>query len=197
MTTSQIKQDAPSACIVCLSCLNNGRALGIWITAEQAAAEIDAELITYGGQAEPAHYDIANPNTENAFTRCRKCGGDEWEIADHEYIPRTCGTVLSFYENAEQLNDLYDNGDLDLINDLAACIDTGGYMTLDELITYHETNYAGKHDNEREFAQEYAESVGDENAVPEHMRPYIDWEHYARELMYDYWQSGGHYWRSV
>lgn len=193
MNTSQIKQDAPSACIVCLNCLNNGRALGIWITAEQAAAEIDAELITYGGQAEPATY----PNTENAFTRCRKCGGDEWELADYEHTPRTCGTVLSFYENAEQLNDLYDNDDLDLINDLAACIDTGGQMTLDELIRYHENNYVGKHDNEREFAQEYAENVGDENAVPEHMRPYIDWEHYARELMYDYWQSGGHYWRSV
>ena len=197
MNTSQIKQDAPSACIVCLNCLNNGRALGIWITAEQAAAEIDAELITYGGQAEPAHYDIANPNTENAFTRCRKCGGDEWELADYEHTPRTCGTVLSFYENAEQLNDLYDNDDLDLINELARCIDTGGYMTLDELITYHADNYAGEFANDKEFAEDYADNVGDTNGVPEHMRNYIDYDYYAKELMYGYWQSGGHYWRSV
>jgi len=193
MTTSQIKQDAPSACIVCLNCLNNGRALGIWITAEQAAAEIDALTVTYAGQGELAFY----PNTETPFTRCRKCGGDEWELADYEHSPRSCGNVQAFYVNAEQLNDLYDNDELDLINDLADCIDTGGYMTLDELIRYHENNYAGKHDSKKDFAQEYAESVGDENAVPEHMRPYIDWDYYAKELLYDYWQTNGHYWRSV
>jgi hypothetical protein len=75
MTTSQIKQDAPSACIVCLNGLNNGRALGKWITAEQAAAEIDAELITYAGQAEPAglresscpHRRLKNPNPRRDF----------------------------------------------------------------------------------------------------------------------------------
>ena len=197
MNISQIKQDTPSACIVCLNCHNNGRALGIWITAEQAAAEIDAELITYGGQAEPAHYDIANPNTENAFTRCRKCGGDEWELADYEHTPRSCSDVRSFYENAEQLNELHETGELDLLNDLARCIDTGGYMTLNELARYHADNYAGEFANDKEFAEDYADSVGDTDSVPEHMRNYIDYDYYARELMYDYMSSGGHYWRSV
>ena len=189
-----IKQDEPAACIVCLSCLNNGRVLGKWISAHDAAAELaDETQHPYAGQGEPATY----PNTETAFIRCRKCGGDEWELADYEYIPRSCSTVKSFYENAEQLDYLYNAGELDTIHELATILDTGGVMSLDELANYHENNYAGKYDNERDFAQEYAESVGDENAVPEHMRPYIDWEHYARELMYDYWQSNGHYWRSV
>ena len=183
----------PSACIVCLNCLNNGRALGKWITAEQAAAEIDAELITYADQAKPATY----PNTETPFTRCRKCGGDEWELADTEYTPRSCGTVLSFYDNAEQLNELHQTGELDLLNDLARCIDTGGYMTLDELTAYHADNYAGEFANDKEFAEDYADKVGDTDSVPEHMRNYIDYDYYAKELMYNYWQSGGHYWRSV
>ena len=193
MTTSQIKQDAPSACIVCLNCRNNGRALGKWITAEQAAAEIDAELITYADQAEPAFY----PNTEITFTRCRKCGGDEWELADYEHTPRSCGDVRSFYENAEQLNELHEAGELDLLNDLARCIDTGGVMSLDELAQYHANNYAGEFANDKEFAEDYAESVGDYDAVPEHMRNYIDYDYYAKELMYNYWGSNGHYWRSV
>ena len=191
---ARIKQDEPAACIVCLSCLNNGRVLGKWITAAEAAAEIEDETAyPYAGQGEPATY----PNTETTFTRCRKCGGDEWEIADHEYIPRSCSTVKSFYENAEQLNDLYNAGELDTIHELATILDSGGLMSLDELASYHVNNYAGKHDSDKDFAQEYAESVGDEDAVPEHMRPYIDWEWYAKELCYDFMNSGGHYWRSV
>ena len=193
MNTSQIKQDAPSACIVCLNCLNNGRALGIWITAEQAAAEIDAELITYAGQAEPATY----PNSETPFSRCRKCGGDEWELADYEHTPRSCGSVKTFYENAELLNELHQTGGLELLNDLASCIDTGGYMTVEELFAYHENNYAGEFASDKEFAEDYADSVGDTDSVPEHMRNYIDYDYYAKELLYNYINSGGHYWRSV
>ena len=169
MTTSQIKQDAPSACIVCLNCLNNGRALGIWITAEQAAAEIDALIVTYAGQGELAFY----PNTETPFTRCRKCGGDEWEIADFEYVPRSCSTVKSFYENAEQLDDLYNAGELDTIHELATILDSGGLMSLDELASYHADNYAGKYDNDTEFGEDYAAQTGDLDAIPEHLRVHV------------------------
>jgi antirestriction protein len=189
MTTT----NQPAGCIVCLSCLNNGRALGKWITADQAAAEIDAGLVTYAEQGEPATY----PNTETTFTRCRKCGADEWELVDTEYIPRNSSTVLSFYENAEKLNELHKTGDLDLIHELASILDVGGYMTLDELITYHETHYHGEHANDKAFGEDYAEQVGDLNAVPEHMRNYIDWDYYAKELIYDYFTSNGHYWRSI
>ena len=70
-------------------------------------------------------------------------------------------------------------------------------MSLDELASYHADNYAGEFANEKEFAEDYADNVGDTDSVPEHMRPYIDYDYYAKELMYVYWQSGGHYWRSV
>ncbi len=188
------RTDEPAACIVCLSCLNNGRALGKWITAAEAAAEIEDETAhPYAGQGEPATY----PNSETTFTRCRKCGGDEWEIADYEYIPRSCRTVAAFYENAEQLAELHNAGELDLIAELASILDSGGYMSLDELITYHETHYHGEHDDDKAFGEDYAEQVGDTAAVPEHMRHYIDWEWYAKELLYDYFTSNGHYWRSA
>jgi len=191
---TRIKQNEPAACIVCLSCLNNGRVLGKWITAAEAAAELEDETqYPYAGQGEPATY----PNTETTFTRCRKCGGDEWEMADREYVPRSCGTVKSFYENAEQLAELHAAGELDLLHELATILDSGGYMSLDELITYHQDNYANHYDNDTAFGEDYAEQVGDLDAVPEHMRQYIDWEYYARELMYGYMSSNGHYWRSV
>ena len=193
-TTTAGRNDEPAACIVCLSCLNNGRVLGKWITAAEAAAEIENETaFPYAGQGEPATY----PNTETTFTRCRKCGGDEWEIADYEHTPRSCSTVAAFYENAEQLAELHNAGQLDLIHELASVLDCGGQMSLDELITYHETYYHGEHNTEKAFGEDYAEQVGDIDAVPEHMRPYIDWEWYAKELSYDFMSSNGHYWRSA
>ena len=192
--TNRIKQDEPAACIVCLSCLNNGRVLGKWITAAEAAAEIEDETAhPYAGQGEPATY----PNSETTFTRCRKCGGDEWEIADYEHMPRSCRTVAAFYENAEQLAELHNAGELDLIAELASILDSGGQMSLDELIAYHADNYAGEHDTEKAFGEDYADNCGDTDAVPEHMRPYIDWEWYAKELCYDFMSSNGHYWRSA
>jgi len=191
---AHIKQDEPAACIVCLSCLNNGRVLGKWISAHDAAAELDDETqYPYAGQGEPATY----PNTETAYIRCRKCGGDEWEMADFEYVPRSCSTVKSFYENAEQLDDLYNAGELDTIHELATLLDSAGVMSLDELASYHADNYAGKYDNETEFGEDYAAQTGDLDAIPEHLRHYIDWDYYAKELMYGYMSSGGHFWRSV
>jgi len=56
--------------------------------------------------------------------------------------------------------------------------------------------YQGKYDSDEDFAQEMAEQLGylDRNVS----WPYtcIDWEWAARELMYDYFESNGHYFRS-
>jgi antirestriction protein len=192
--TSRIKQDEPAACIVCLSCLNNGRVLGKWITAAEAAAEIEDETAyPYAGQGEPATY----PNTETTFTRCRKCGGDEWEMVDHEHTPHSCRNARTFYENAAQLAELHENDQLEIITTLAGCIDVGGYMSLDELVTYHETYYYGEHNTATDFAQDYADNTGDLDAIPEHLRHLIDMEQYAHELMYNYFSENGHYWWSA
>lgn len=119
------------------------------------------------------------------------------QAMDHQLIPQSCANAKEFYENAEQLNELHNTGELALIVLLANNIDTGGQMDLDELIKYHQNNYAGEHDNDKAFGENYADQVGDYDAVPEHMRYYIDWEYYAKELLYDYWETDGHYWRSV
>ena len=193
-TITRGRNDEPAACIVCLSCLNNGRALGKWITASEAAAEIENETDhPYAGQGEPATY----PNTETTFTRCRKCGGDEWEMVDHEYIPHSCRNARTFYENAAQLAELHNAGQLEIIATLAGCIDVGGYMSLDELVTYHETYYNGEHNTDTDFAQEYADGTGAFDEIPEHLRHLIDMEQYAHELMHNYFSENGHYWYSA
>jgi len=43
-------------------------------------------------------------------------------------------------------------------------------------------NYRGHYDSEQDFAQELEEETGSLSDVPEHLRGYIDWESYARDL---------------
>lgn len=57
--------------------------------------------------------------------------------------------------------------------------------------------YQGGFGSDREFAMEMADQISD---LPKDMPwPYtcIDWGHAAQELMMDYSESGGHYWRNL
>lgn len=86
-----------------------------------------------------------------------------------------------------------DNGLSEEINQ--AYIDNVGeeYATSSEV----EEAYCGAFNSDEEFAQDMAEQLGSmqENA----QWPYscIDWEHAARELMYDYFEIDGYYFRNL
>ena len=56
--------------------------------------------------------------------------------------------------------------------------------------------YAGQFSSDQDFAQDLSEQMGDE--IPDTWpQRYIDWEQAARELMYDYFESGGYYFRNI
>ena len=56
--------------------------------------------------------------------------------------------------------------------------------------------FSGQWDNDQDFAQELAVDLGFEQP---NEWPYscIDWEHAAREIMFDYWESSGFYFRRI
>lgn len=57
-----------------------------------------------------------------------------------------------------------------------------------------EEAYQGCFDSEEEFAQELCESCGDiPNNLPHYI--YIDWVKTARDIMFDYCEEKGHYFR--
>lgn len=180
--------EGPSACVVCLSCLNNGRALGVWVSIDKAAEETAADEITYNGQGSAAQY----PNG-GTYTACNRCGGDEWDLVDHEYLPPSMRTVRAFYESAGTLAEYED---IDALLAFASWFDVGGYLPIDELITEHEDRYQSQYSSFEGFAEQYADSVGDLAAIPEHLQHYIDWEAYARDLSHDFYYESGHVWRS-
>lgn len=190
-TKTPTTTDEPAAWIGCLSCYNNGKLHGKWITAQQAADEMTAETITYGNQAETV--------TTGDYTtqRCRKCGGDEFDTFDSQHIPASCNNVAEFYGNAEQLNELHDEDHLPRLIALAGWL--GSATSLDDLKSYDEEHYRGQWNRFQDYAEQYAEDVGDLAGMLEHLRHYFDYEAYARDLAHDHYHDDttGHTWYSA
>jgi len=180
----------PAAWIGCLSCYNNGTLRGKWITAQQAADELTGDdEPSYGGQAETVTID------DYTAPRCRKCGGDEFDVFDTEHLP-TRMNLLDFYKYAEQLAALDEAGTLEQITALAGFL---GTTNLDDLIEYNDNHYCGQWETFQDYAEQYAEDTGDLAAIPEYLQTYFDHEKYARDLAYSYLydDATGHTWHSV
>lgn len=188
-TTPETTNTTPAAWIGCLSCYNNGQLRGQWITAQQAADEMTADEITYNGQAETI--------TTGDYTapRCRKCGGDEFDVFDTQHLP-TKMTAAEFYKHATTLADLDDAGDLERITALAGWLGTNN---LDTLIEYDADNYVGQYNTFQDYAEQYADDTALFADVPEHLAYYFDMAAFARDLQHDYYHDDttGHTWHSV
>lgn len=77
-----------------------------------------------------------------------------------------------------------------------ACVAYLEAMAVDDLKDFEEA-YSGTYSDDEDFAQDMAEQVGD---VPKDLHwPYtcIDWEQAAKELMYDYTEQDGFYFRNL
>ncbi len=71
-----------------------------------------------------------------------------------------------------------------------------GFETGDSLENFEEA-YSGKFDSNEDFAQNMAEEIGAINRDASWPNNCIDWEQAAREIMYDYVEEGGYYFRNV
>ena len=60
-----------------------------------------------------------------------------------------------------------------------------------------EEAYSGEFQNDEEFAQNMADELGLLNKEMSWPYSCIDWEYAARELMYDYSEDGGYYFRNL
>ena len=180
----------PSVCVSCMACHNEGRGLGKWITAEQAAAEVDAEAITYGGQGEAMTY-----GSGAAFVGCKRCGGDEWDAVDVENTPHGFRELREFYVNAAALVELADFVDVDAFAIFAAWFNAGGHITdLEELIAEYQDRYHGEWLSMRDYAESYAEDSGMLQGLPDHLARYFDFDAFASDLEHDLYYEGGHIW---
>jgi antirestriction protein len=83
--------------------------------------------------------------------------------------------------------------DVDIIEAYCECY---GYDIEDVKISDIEESYVGSYDSDSDFAEELANELG--YMDKDNHWPYncIDWDYAARELMYDYSEHNGHYFRS-
>jgi antirestriction protein len=122
----------------------------------------------------------------------RELGGlcEEWIVADAEDVPGQYVGQYSIDAAYWQYRETIESSYLDEAVFMAAA-------ELDIPPEMVEELYQGEYDDDEDFAYSLAEDVG---LLQEDVQwPYtcIDWGHAARDLMYDYGASGGHYFRTA
>jgi len=76
---------------------------------------------------------------------------------------------------------------------ISAYFDNCGVSSLDDV----EEAYAGEFNSDEDFAEDYIDSTGMLSEIPENLRFYFDTEKFSRDLMMDYFESNGHYFRNL
>jgi antirestriction protein len=192
-TATTTHLDEPAIWLGCLSCYNSGRLYGKWITAEQAAEPEAAETLNGLATLETTT-GLTDLNISGNYTvnRCRKCFGDEFAVMDHQLIPQSCADAKEFYDNAEQLAELHNTGELEKITLLASNLIM---ETLGELLEYHENNYQGQYNTMRDFAEQLIDDgvIEIPASLPAH---WVDIDAIARDLEHDHFEIAGHIWRN-
>jgi antirestriction protein len=165
--------DTPSAWIGCLGCYNSGQLVGKWIPG------IECNDLELAGLTDSAG-------------KCNRCGADEFLALDHENFlglldggepnPQEC------YEMALKLADVAEY-ERDM---LKAWLSNGMDFDLDSM----RECYIGEYATDEDMAQEYIDSTGLLSDVPDYLSRYFDIEAYARDMMFDMFESDGHYFLS-
>jgi antirestriction protein len=160
----------PRIYVACLAAYNNGHLHGCWIDCDQ-----DADAIKEQIQAMLKTSPI--PNAE------------EWAIHDHEGFGKfhisewhDIAELAAIAAAIEEHGEPY----------LAALAETCDKEEADALIE----EYCGHYDSDEAFTQQLLE---DTDGLPKDLPAYIhiDWEWTAKEIMMDYREHDGHYFRSV
>lgn len=177
--TATVTDTAPRAWVGCLACYNDGRLVGEWVDAEDAAVSVadpDWCLAVHG----PA-IAAGEPVSDH----------EEWWVMDHEGLPMIDGecSPLEATRWADWLSEVeeWQRGAV------LAWVDLGTYSTDTDglpILSDFDDAYCGEWDSFREYAEDLAESCGylpsgdDVRANP--LLRYIDWDAWTRDLAYDY-----------
>lgn len=159
---------------------NNGSIAGDWfdLSDYSDAAELMAAMAECHDDEKDPEYMIQDKEGPRCITKAidESMTKSEWD---------------AIYQAIDEAEDSHI--DIEVID--AYCENMGGSI-LDNKISDIEEAYSGEYGSNEEFAEDMADQLGYE--IPNQW-PYrcIDWEYAARELMYDYFESNGHYFRNL
>lgn len=155
----------------CLGCYNAGALVGEWVDGIEA------------GGFEP-HDGLRNAGIDRPA--CGRAKADEPWCLDLEGFEGFIGGECSPME-AQRVAEAVEDLDDDERAAFGAWIGNGS-GDIDGLDSFRD-DYLGKWSSEKDYAQEYADSMG-ANEVEQHW-PYtcVDWDHATRELFMDLWSA--------
>lgn len=159
----------------CLACYNEGKLVGEWFPAAECPTERD-------------EFDAAvkTPGSHDALH-------EELWVMDHEGFPEGVGefSPMQAQEYAEWMSKL-DESDHEAF---LAYVNHVGDFDWQSVEKFQEA-YQGVYTSDEDFAMEMAESIGAIDPDATWPNNYIDWERAARDLMMDYFEEDGHYFRA-
>lgn len=95
-----------------------------------------------------------------------------------------------------QVWDLFDmdSSDLDMV--IAYTSNVGVNGSFEDMLSEAQDCYQGQYDSDADFAQETLQDCGYLEDLPSFIECHIDWDGVARDLMMDYFEVNGHYFRN-
>lgn len=159
--------------VASLSDYNAGRLVGDWIDCDgKDASELQEEI-------------------DNILAKSQEDIAEEWAIHDHEGF----GQLISEYSSADTVAEIVEV--LEGIDEPQALIEYADHVGEDDIreaAQAFEDRYHGQWDSERAYAEEYVDSTGMLDEIPENLRHYFDYEAFTRDLFMDgYFMTGSGY----
>lgn len=116
-------------------------------------------------------------------------------FADYESGFADLNLISECYVDS-QVWELLEMSDSDLDMLVAYTSNVGMNGSVDEMLEEAQENYQGQYDNDEDFAAELLEDCGYLNDLPSLVECHIDWQGVARDVMMDYFEVNGHYFRN-
>ncbi len=172
----------------CLASYNNGDLHGRWIDCEgKDADELGEEIAAMLRESKYPNVMVDCPDC--AGEDCQRCKGagsvasaEEFAIHDFEGFPRDS---VGEYTNVNEIAALMEA--IESHDDEEAFLAALSYADdLEQAASMMEDGYRGQWPRFQDYAEQFAEDVGELSGMPEHLQRYIDWEAYARDMEHDY-----------
>lgn len=151
------------------------------------------------GSIEGAWVSLEGHDKESFYEACAELHSDEddpeFMFQDYEDFPS------DFYSESSLDDDLWawlelGEDDRELVEAFTDCFGSVSGKSLSELAETARDAYFGSYRSDEEFADDYLETSGLLNEVPESLRGYFDTSKFARDLMLDFCSSNGFYFQN-
>lgn len=184
----------PRIYVACLASYNNGVLHGEWIDLDgQDTDDVQAEIAKMLRASKFPNVEVECPTCEGEgqviepdgyggtrHVQCSSCSGkgqvpsaEEWAVHDYDDLPGTWGEYPDLKDLIEFATLYEEHGEAfaAFVADCDGEVDEEAFRE----------KYQGTHDTEAAWAEDFMDSTGGLEAIPEHLRYYFDFESYARD----------------